>query len=105
MNQQVTQDDIIYFVVTDRFFGTNKRTVNTSDTSIHGGTLDGIIEKLDYLLELGVTTIWVTPVYENIQRFGTAEPYHYYWPQDFDRPARWHPAAHLDGNEHLRSVR
>ena len=85
MNQQVTQDDIIYFVVTDRFFGTNKRTVNTSDTSIHGGTLDGIIEKLDYLLELGVTTIWVTPVYENIQRFGTAEPYHYYWPQDFDR--------------------
>lgn len=85
MNKQVTQDDIIYFVVTDRFFGRNKRTVDVSDTSIHGGTLDGIIEKLDYLLELGVTTIWVTPVYENIERHNLAEPYHYYWPLNFDR--------------------
>jgi len=66
MNKRVTQDDIIYFIVTDRFFGKNKRTVDTSDTSIHGGTLDGILEKLDYLIELGVTTIWVTPVYANI---------------------------------------
>ena len=85
MNKQVTQDDVIYFVVTDRFFGKDKRTVNTSDTTIHGGTLDGIIEKLDYLLELGITTIWVTPVYENINSCGNAEPYHYYWPRRFDR--------------------
>jgi alpha-amylase len=85
MNQQVTQDDIIYFVVTDRFFGKNKQSVAASDTSIHGGTLDGIIAKLDYLLELGVTAIWVTPVYANIERSGTTEPYHYYWPLHFDR--------------------
>mgnify|MGYP006198945965 CR=1 FL=1 len=51
----------------------------------HGGTLDGILEKLDYLLELGITAIWVTPIYENIDRFFEAEPYHYYWPQRFDR--------------------
>ena len=85
MNKQVIQDDIIYFAVTDRFFGRNKRTVDASDKSIHGGTIDGIIEKLDYLLELGVTTIWVTPVYKNIERYGTAEPYHFYWPHSFDR--------------------
>ena len=85
MNRQVTQDDIIYFVVTDRFFGRNKRTADPSDTSIHGGTLDGILEKLDYLIELGVTTIWVTPVYENIRSHGAMEPYHYYWPQNFGR--------------------
>jgi len=84
MNKRVTQDDIIYFIVTDRFFGRHKRMVDGSDTSIHGGTLDGIIEKLDYLLELGVTTIWVTPVYENIDRVGSTEPYHYYWPLNFD---------------------
>jgi len=54
MNKQVTKDDIIYFVGTDRFFGKNKRTAGPSDTSIHGGTLGGILEKLDYLLELGV---------------------------------------------------
>jgi glycosidase len=82
--KQVTQEDIIYFVMTDRFFGKEKRTVEASDTSIHGGTLDGIIEKLDYLIELGVTTIWVTPVYENIDRHETTEPYHYYWPLRFD---------------------
>src|SRR5512137_2177213 len=85
MNKQVTQDDIIYFVITDRFFGKNKRTVDGSDTSIHGGTLDGIIEKLDYLLELGVTAIWVTPVYQNIEKHDGSEPYHYYWPLKFDR--------------------
>jgi len=85
MNKRITQDDVIYFVVTDRFFGRNKRTVDLSDTSIHGGTLDGILEKLDYLIELGVTAIWVTPIYENIQAFGTSEPYHYYWSQNFER--------------------
>ena len=88
MNKRVTQDDIIYFIVTDRFFGRNKRTVETADTSIHGGTLDGILEKLDYLIELGVTTLWVTPVYENIQNQGDSEPYHYYWPLNFERMDR-----------------
>jgi alpha-amylase len=85
MTKHVTQDDIIYFVVTDRFFGASKRMVEPSDTTIHGGTLDGIIAKLDYLTELGVTTIWVTPVYENINHFNGSEPYHYYWPQNFER--------------------
>lgn len=85
MLKHLTQDDIIYFVVTDRFYGREKRQAEPSDTTIHGGTLDGIIEKLDYLIELGVTTVWVTPVYENIEGFGPSEPYHYYWPQRFDR--------------------
>ena len=43
------------------------------------------MDKLDYLLGLGVTAIWVTPVYQNIEQFGTSEPYHYYWPQNFER--------------------
>jgi alpha-amylase len=85
MKKQVTQDDIIYFIITDRFYGRNKRTADPSDQSIHGGTLDGIIEKLDYLNELGITTIWVTPVYENIANLGASEPYHYYWPRSFER--------------------
>lgn len=85
MNRQLTQDDIIYFVITDRFFSGHKRNADPSDNGIHGGTLDGIIEKIDYLLELGVTAIWVTPIYQNIDRYGSAEPYHYYWPSDFGR--------------------
>ena len=63
MRNAINQDDIIYFIVTDRFFGRNKRSADPSDNSIHGGTLDGLIDKLDYLLELGITAIWVTPVY------------------------------------------
>ncbi len=85
MNKQITQDDIIYFIVTDRFFGRNKSSAHPSDNKIHGGTLDGIIDKLDYLLELGITAIWVTPVYENINGIDGSEPYHYYWPKNFDR--------------------
>lgn len=84
MDRAITQDDVIYFVVTDRFFGTGKRSADPADNLIHGGTLDGILQKLDYLNELGVTALWVTPVYANIEGFQAAEPYHYYWPQDFE---------------------
>lgn len=85
LNKRVARDDIIYFVMTDRFFGRHKRNVEGSDASIHGGTLDGIIAKLDYLLEPGVAAIWVAPVDENIERHGATEPYRYYWPRRFDR--------------------
>ncbi|MGH8187952.1 MAG: alpha-amylase family glycosyl hydrolase [Steroidobacteraceae bacterium] len=85
MDSAITQDDVIYFVITDRFFGTNKRSADPADNLIHGGTLDGILQKLDYLTELGITAIWVTPVYANIESFQASEPYHYYWPQDFER--------------------
>ncbi len=85
MKKQITSDDIMYFLVTDRFFGQNKRNVDPSDNSLHGGTLDGIIEKLDYLEELGITAIWITPVYENIRNHGGSEPYHYYWPGNFEK--------------------
>ncbi|MDY0356190.1 MAG: hypothetical protein RBR19_09960 [Sedimentisphaerales bacterium] len=44
MDAQITQDDVIYFIVTDRFFGANKKSVDPSDTSIHRGTLDGMID-------------------------------------------------------------
>jgi glycosidase len=81
----LTQDDVIYFIVTDRFFGSNKRSADPSDNLMHGGTLDGVLHKLPYLTQLGITAIWVTPVYANVERFGTSEPYHYYWPENFER--------------------
>jgi glycosidase len=99
MESGITQDDVIYFVVTDRFFGAGKRSADPADNLIHGGTLDGILHKLDYLTELGVTAIWVTPVYENIERFQGSEPYHYYWPASFERIDR----RLLDGTRLPRS--
>ncbi len=104
MNTRVTQDDVIYFLVTDRFFGRNKRSADPSDTSIHGGTLDGILDKLDYLIELGVTTIWVSPVYENIRNNGPSEPYHYYWPLNFEQiDKRLLDGTHLPGAPEMKT--
>jgi glycosidase len=106
MSFSVNQDDVIYFIITDRFFGQNKRSVDPSDTSIHGGTLDGIIEKLDYLVELGVTTIWVTPVYENIPNKNGSEPYHYYWPKSFERlDNRLIDGSHLPQSQDISTFR
>lgn len=99
MTRQLSQDDIIYFVITDRFYGIRKRDANTADKRIHGGTLDGIVDKLGYLSDLGITAIWVTPVYENIDAAGDAEPYHYYWPKNFEKiDSRLLDGSHLPHN-------
>ena len=85
----ISQDDIIYFIVTDRFcdgdsansFGTDK----TDPRRYHGGDFKGIIDRIDYLQGLGVTALWITPVYLNIGRFGNSDGYHGYWALDFER--------------------
>ncbi|HEV2931271.1 MAG TPA: alpha-amylase family glycosyl hydrolase, partial [Propionibacteriaceae bacterium] len=45
-----------------------------------GGSLTGVMSKLDYLRDLGVTTIWLSPVFR--QR-GHLDTYHGYGIQDF----------------------
>ncbi|WP_054870560.1 alpha-amylase family glycosyl hydrolase [Caloranaerobacter sp. TR13] len=76
--------DIIYFIMTDRFYDGNKENNNFPDVNknnpkaYHGGDLRGIIEKLDYIKSLGVTAIWITPVFKN--EYGG---YHGYWINDF----------------------
>ncbi|HBQ19974.1 MAG TPA: alpha-amylase, partial [Myxococcales bacterium] len=37
----------------------------------------------DYLEALGVTTIWLSPPYANVQRTEGEDGYHGYWPSDF----------------------
>ncbi|MCX7921949.1 MAG: alpha-amylase family glycosyl hydrolase [Clostridia bacterium] len=79
---KVNQDDLIYFIMTDRFYDadkSNNQDVAVDDLgSFHGGDLQGVIEKLDYIKDLGFTTIWITPVVKN-QNGG----YHGYWAVDF----------------------
>jgi alpha-amylase len=79
---KITQQDLIYFMLTDRFYDgdlTNNQDVHKRDLSAyHGGDWQGIIEKLDYIKELGFTTIWISPVVANQTR-----GYHGYWPTDF----------------------
>jgi glycosidase len=83
----ITQDDIIYFIMTDRFFdGDPNNNLNIDKTNPqlrHGGDLRGIQAKFPYLKNLGITTIWITPVYLNIGGIAGSQPYHGYWPKDF----------------------
>ena len=72
----VTSSDLVYLLMPDRFSNgdtTNDRVagmieeVNSRDSlkGRHGGDLKGIQNHLDYLKDLGVTTIWPTPVIIN----------------------------------------
>ena len=72
----VTAADFIYLIMPDRFANgdpSNDKYASMLDPAAdpknpylrHGGDLKGIIDHLDYLHELGVTTLWLTPVIEN----------------------------------------
>jgi neopullulanase len=74
--QGVTSKDFIYLVMPDRFSNgdeSNDKVAGMKDQSLnrdtvfnrHGGDLKGIQNHLDYLEQLGVTTLWLNPVLEN----------------------------------------
>lgn len=74
--QGVTDKDFIYLIMPDRFANgdeSNDRIAGMKDKTFnrdsifyrHGGDLQGIINNLPYLQELGVTTLWLNPVLEN----------------------------------------
>ncbi len=76
------QDETIYFLMVDRFNNgdtSNDLDVNIKDPKAYqGGDFQGIIDKLDYIKDMGFTTIWMTPIFDN-QDLG----YHGYWITDF----------------------
>ncbi len=88
---------VIYFVLLDRFHNgdtQNDWKPEPSDAehpyhplyTYRGGDIAGLIEKLPYLQELGVTTIWLSPLFDNnSQRFFDYWAYHGYWIKDFAR--------------------
>jgi cyclomaltodextrinase / maltogenic alpha-amylase / neopullulanase len=59
------QDAIIYQIFADRFFSSAKDfpSIEAKPSLKSNGTLRGIIEKLDYISELGVNCLWFTPVF------------------------------------------
>src|SRR6478752_3271995 len=96
--------EIIYFLLADRFNDgdpSNNRGGIASESPeetgfdpsnphfFHGGDLPGITAKLDYLRDLGVSSIWMTPIFRNraVQKYGEGVPskagYHGYWILDF----------------------
>lgn len=80
--------DVWYFILLDRFFdgdpGNNSEVDLSDPHGFHGGDLPGVLRKLDYLDDLGVTGLWVSPVARNRpMRFFKHQPYHGYWTWDF----------------------
>lgn len=84
--QGVRSQDFIYLIMPDRFangdYSNNKvpgmRDQLFSRDSIeyrHGGDIKGVIDHLDYLKDLGVTTVWLTPVFENDMKRRTEHGY------------------------------
>ncbi|RYZ00660.1 MAG: alpha-amylase [Chitinophagaceae bacterium] len=74
--QGVRSDDFIYFLMPDRFANgdaANDKIAHYKDQTLnrdsmyhrHGGDLQGVMSRLDYLKDLGATTLWMTPVLEN----------------------------------------
>ena len=94
-HQGVDARDLVYLIMPDRFSNgdpSNDIIKSYRDTlcerdnkfSRHGGDFKGILNRLDYLKELGVTSLWLTPVIENdmprMQEWGNSVAgYHGYW--------------------------
>lgn len=83
-------DEVIYMALTDRFHNgdhTNDAGTDPSDAErFHGGDWQGLIDKLDYLADLGVTTLWISPLQEQIRDFFGKDGFHGYWPKDYTKP-------------------
>jgi glycosidase len=66
------QDAVIYQVFVDRFFpGQGRAWAHPADpTGFYGGTLRGILEKMDYLSELGVNVLYLSPIFPSPSHHG-----------------------------------
>jgi hypothetical protein len=60
---------VIYHIFIDRFAGFHS-SENWNQPVFLGGTIQGIIDKLPYLLDLGVTTLWISPFYQTFAYHG-----------------------------------
>jgi glycosidase len=80
-----TPDDTIYLIMPDRFANGDPTNDNPTispglmDRSksryYHGGDFQGIINHLPYLRNLGVTALWLTPWYDNVNHLNRREKY------------------------------
>jgi glycosidase len=86
--QGFSRDDVVYLIMPDRFADGDPANDRPADSigrydrgnpmAYHGGDLRGIREHLGYLHDLGVNTLWLTPVWKN-----TDSDYHGYHVVDF----------------------
>ncbi|MEW5861091.1 MAG: alpha-amylase family glycosyl hydrolase, partial [Cyanobacteriota bacterium] len=91
------RQETIYFLVVDRFYDGDPDNSEGPNPELYdperknwgkywGGDLQGVIDKLDYLKNLGVTAVWLTPLFEQVEAlFVEQAAIHGYWTKDFKR--------------------
>ncbi|KAB8332601.1 cyclomaltodextrin glucanotransferase [Scytonema tolypothrichoides VB-61278] len=91
------RQETIYFVVVDRFHDGDPENSEGINSELYdptrldwgkywGGDLQGVIDKLDYLKSMGVTALWLTPLFEQVEDlFVGNAAIHGYWTKDFKR--------------------
>lgn len=91
------RQETIYFIVVDRFHDGDPDNSEGPNPELYdleqqdwgkywGGDLQGIIDKLDYLKNMGVTALWLTPLFEQVEAlFVEQAAIHGYWTKDFKR--------------------
>lgn len=87
------RDQFVYFLLVDRFDdggpaappyvpgGTQTASDPQARRLFQGGTLKGVLRRLDYIQGLGCTAIWLSPIFKN--RLDLADTYHGYGIQDY----------------------
>lgn len=91
------RQETLYFIVVDRFHDGDPENSEGPNPELYdsegkdwgkywGGDLQGVIDKLDYLKNLGVTAVWLTPLFEQVEAlFVNSAAIHGYWTKDFKR--------------------
>ena len=127
--QHPVQDEVLYFTMPDRFSNGDAANdcgdfsgpciQNDTEPNVlthgflpsdrgyyHGGDIAGLASKLDYLENMGVTAIWVGPIYLNrtVQPdstglYGHSAGYHGYWILDFEQVD-----SHLGANSEFQQL-
>jgi glycosidase len=83
--QGFSPDDVIYLIMPDRFANGDPSNDDPAKSHglfdrsksryYHGGDIAGVQQKLAYLKDLGVTAIWLTPIFDNANRMNERERY------------------------------
>ncbi len=83
------RDEVIYQLLVDRFAdGDTSNDVRIDRGALgryQGGDWQGVIDHMGYLKELGVTTLWISPVVRNVDTDAGVDAYHGYWASDLTR--------------------
>jgi len=112
-SERDVQEEVFYFVMPDRFnnadttndLGSKTQAISaggfdkTDKGMFHGGDIQGLKAKLPYLKELGISSIWLTPILRNQAMQADSSGYHGYWVLDFTEID-----PHLGSNDDLKDL-